>query len=73
MFEPGKITFQLSINLHFYFFSWYYLTQKEGEHCGYVYKTFNCKDLILNYQPSTLEELKKFFPHIETDKIIEQN
>jgi len=23
--------------------------EKEGDHCGYVYKTFHCRDLILNY------------------------
>lgn len=31
-------------------FSFLFLFIKiEGDHCGYVYKTFNCKDLILNY------------------------
>ncbi|KAL4475098.1 hypothetical protein ABPG74_001794 [Tetrahymena malaccensis] len=43
------------------------------QHCGYVYKTFNCKDLIFNEQLKSLEELKQFYPHLELDEIMNEN
>ncbi|EGR33676.1 transcription initiation protein spt5, putative [Ichthyophthirius multifiliis] len=39
---------------------------------GYVYKTFNCKDLDLKYSPK-LDEIKKFYPFGDIQEYLKDN